>query len=151
MYARTRQRNIRRTEPLTKSLIELASKAEATQNGYLRRLEQLWLEVHPTLPSRGSALTQMLKRIYSQCSLPLDGAVECESSEWGNIATSPRPKLSCKGLGCQSTHFMYTGTLYQLRNMVNRRNVTTTCKGNVNACEEFLELIDTLYVEYCII
>ena len=63
MYARTRQRNIRRTEPLTKSLIELASKAEATQNGYLRRLEQLWLEVHPTLPSRGSALTQKFKRI----------------------------------------------------------------------------------------
>lgn len=36
---------------------------------------------------------------------------------------------------------MDRGTLYQLRNLIDRRNVTTTPKNNVNACEDFLELV----------
>lgn len=41
---------------------------------------------------------------------------------------------------------MDRGTLYQLRNLINRRNVTATCKNNVNACEEFFELVVTGHV-----
>ena len=33
------------------------------------------------------------------------------------------------------------GTLYQLRNLVNRRNVVNVPKNNVAACEEFFLLV----------
>ena len=33
------------------------------------------------------------------------------------------------------------GTLYQLRNLINRRNVVSDPSDDVNACEDFLELI----------
>ena len=76
MYAKTRRCNIRWTEPLTKLLIEFAAKTEPTRKGYLRRLEGLWLEVHPTQRSRRPVLMQKLKRVFSQCLLPLGSAVE---------------------------------------------------------------------------
>ena len=38
---------------------------------------------------------------------------------------------------------MERGTLYQLRNLINRRNVTTEVKSNVNANEDFLEVVVT--------
>ena len=41
---------------------------------------------------------------------------------------------------------MERGTLYQLRNLINRRNVTTEVKSNVNANEDFLEVVVTGYV-----
>ena len=41
---------------------------------------------------------------------------------------------------------MERGTLYQLRNLINRRNVTTEVKSNVNANEDFLEIVVTGYV-----
>ena len=36
---------------------------------------------------------------------------------------------------------MERGTLYQLRNGINRRNVTKSCKNNMNACTDFFELV----------
>lgn len=39
-----------------------------------------------------------------------------------------------------------TGTLYHLRNLINRRNVTHTPKNRVNACEEFFLLVVEGYI-----
>lgn len=36
---------------------------------------------------------------------------------------------------------MERGTLYQLRNAINRRNVRVSCKDDMNACEDFFELV----------
>ena len=36
---------------------------------------------------------------------------------------------------------MERGTLYQLRNLINRRNVSSLCKDDFNACEDFFELV----------
>ena len=36
---------------------------------------------------------------------------------------------------------MERGTLFQLRNAINRRNVTQYCKNDVNASEDFFELV----------
>ena len=41
---------------------------------------------------------------------------------------------------------MERGTLYLLRNLINRRNVTTEVKSNVNANEDFLEVVVTGHV-----
>lgn len=41
---------------------------------------------------------------------------------------------------------MDRGTLYQLRNLINRRNVTTHPKSDVNANEDFLEVCITSYI-----
>lgn len=38
------------------------------------------------------------------------------------------------------------GTLYQIRNLINRRNVVTTPKDRVNACEEFFLLVVEAYI-----
>ena len=36
---------------------------------------------------------------------------------------------------------MQRGTLFQLRNMLNRRNISTSVKANVNAWEDFMDVI----------
>lgn len=36
---------------------------------------------------------------------------------------------------------MDRGTLYQLRNLINRRNVKASCKDDMNACEDFFQLV----------
>ena len=36
---------------------------------------------------------------------------------------------------------MQGGTLFQLRNMLNRRNISTSVKANVNAWEDFMDVI----------
>ena len=41
---------------------------------------------------------------------------------------------------------MERGTLYQIRNLINRRNVTTRPKSDVNASEDFLELVTDGYI-----
>ena len=41
---------------------------------------------------------------------------------------------------------MDRGTLNQLRNLLNRCNVTMHPKNDVNACEDFLEVIITGYI-----
>jgi L1 cell adhesion molecule like protein len=41
---------------------------------------------------------------------------------------------------------MERGTLYQLRNLISRRNVKKTPKGNVNASEDFLEVVVIGYI-----
>ena len=41
---------------------------------------------------------------------------------------------------------MERGTLYQLRNLINRRNVTTHPKSDVNASEDFLEVSIISYI-----
>ncbi len=41
---------------------------------------------------------------------------------------------------------MERGTLYQLRNLINRRNVTKCVKNDVNANEDFLEVCFTGYL-----
>ena len=41
---------------------------------------------------------------------------------------------------------MERGTLYQIRNMINRCTVKKTPKSNVNASEDFLEVVVTGYV-----
>ena len=41
---------------------------------------------------------------------------------------------------------MERGTLYQLRNLINRRNVTKKAKSNVNANKDFLEVCITAYI-----
>ena len=33
------------------------------------------------------------------------------------------------------------GTLYQLRNAINRRNISSSCKVDLNSCEDFFELV----------
>lgn len=38
------------------------------------------------------------------------------------------------------------GTLYQLRNLINRRNVVTDPKKDMNSCEDFFELITNAHV-----
>ncbi len=41
---------------------------------------------------------------------------------------------------------MERGTLYQLRNLINRKNVTKKAKSNVNANKDFLEVCTTAYI-----
>ncbi len=41
---------------------------------------------------------------------------------------------------------MERGTLYQIRNLINRRNVKETPKNDVNASEDFLEDVVTAYI-----
>ena len=38
------------------------------------------------------------------------------------------------------------GTLYQLRNIVNRRNVGQDCSKNVNACEDFFTTVTEAHI-----
>lgn len=44
---------------------------------------------------------------------------------------------------------MERGTLYQLRNLINRRNVVKKVKTDMNACEDFFELVVTGHVVAC--
>ena len=44
---------------------------------------------------------------------------------------------------------MERGTLYQLRNLINRRNVVKKVKSDINACEDFLELVVTGHIIAC--
>ena len=44
---------------------------------------------------------------------------------------------------------MERGKLYQLRNLINRRSVVKKVDSNVNACEDFLELVVTGYIVAC--
>ena len=41
---------------------------------------------------------------------------------------------------------MERGTLYQLRNLINRRNVKKEVKSDVNATEDFIEIVVTGYI-----
>lgn len=41
---------------------------------------------------------------------------------------------------------MERGTLYHIRNVINRRNVSATAKSNVNASEDFLEAVVIAYI-----
>ena len=41
---------------------------------------------------------------------------------------------------------MERGTLYQLRNLINRRNVTKSVKSDMNACEDFFEVVVTGHI-----
>lgn len=41
---------------------------------------------------------------------------------------------------------MEKGTLYQLRNLINRRNVTKAVKSDVNSNEDFLEVVVKAYI-----
>ena len=38
------------------------------------------------------------------------------------------------------------GTMYKLRNLINRRNVVTDPKKDLNACEDFFELITKAHI-----
>ena len=38
------------------------------------------------------------------------------------------------------------GTLYQLRNLINRRNVVCNPKNDMNSCEDFFELVTTAHI-----
>ena len=38
------------------------------------------------------------------------------------------------------------GTLHQLRNLINRRNIPATPKNDVNACEDFLSVIGISHI-----
>ena len=38
------------------------------------------------------------------------------------------------------------GTLLQLRNVINRRNVVKDVKKDLNSCEEFMELVTTAHI-----
>lgn len=44
---------------------------------------------------------------------------------------------------------MERGTLYQLHNLINGRNVVKKVKKDMNACEDFFELTVTGYVIAC--
>ena len=44
---------------------------------------------------------------------------------------------------------MERGTLYRLRNLINRRNVSRKVKNDMNSCEDFFELIVTGYIIAC--
>ena len=44
---------------------------------------------------------------------------------------------------------MEQGTLYQLRNLINRRSVVKKVKSDVNACEDFLESVLTGHIISC--
>ena len=44
---------------------------------------------------------------------------------------------------------MERGTMYQLRNLINRGNVVKKVKSDMNACEDFFELIVTGHVIAC--
>ena len=41
---------------------------------------------------------------------------------------------------------MERGMLYQLCNLISHRNVVTSCKDDMNACEEFFELVVNGYI-----
>ncbi len=41
---------------------------------------------------------------------------------------------------------MERDTLYQLRNLINRRNVKKEVKSDVNAIEDFIEVVTTGYI-----
>ena len=38
------------------------------------------------------------------------------------------------------------GTLYQLRNLINRNDVSKIPKGNFNSCEDFLQIVVTAHI-----
>ena len=44
---------------------------------------------------------------------------------------------------------MERGTLYQLGNLINRRNVIKNVKNDMNACEDFFEVVVTGHVIAC--
>ena len=48
--------------------------------------------------------------------------------------------MICKRL-YKTSSSMQRGTLFQLRNMLNRRNIYTSVKANVNAWEDFMDVI----------
>lgn len=54
--------------------------------------------------------------------------------------TTPSIQVIWKRL-YKTTSGMERGTLYQLRNAINRRNVPKSCKNDMNACEDFFELV----------
>ena len=41
---------------------------------------------------------------------------------------------------------MEQGTLFQLRNLLNRRNISTSVKSNVNAWEDFLNVVTKCHI-----
>lgn len=45
---------------------------------------------------------------------------------------------------------MQRGTLYHLRNLINRRNVTRKCKNSMNACKDFFETTVKGHVISCV-
>ena len=44
---------------------------------------------------------------------------------------------------------MERGTLYQLRNLINQRNVVKKVKNDMNACEDFFKLVVTGHIMAC--
>ncbi len=45
---------------------------------------------------------------------------------------------------------MERGTLFHLRNQLNRRNVSKKCKKDLNAHEDFFELVVEAYITYAV-
>jgi hypothetical protein len=76
-----RRRNIRWTDLLKQSLFEIASKAIPCKKGYHARLEDLWEEAHPTMPSRGDTLASALARFSKTAELASDSEHELEEMD----------------------------------------------------------------------
>ena len=68
-----------------------------------------------------------LMQVYYSYSIPLELCTSSMQVLWKRLYNT--------GSGMQR------GTLYQLRNAINRRNVSGSCKTNVNACEDFFQLV----------
>lgn len=62
------------TYNLERSLLEIGEMARKAgkEGGFIQALEQLWRSLHPTLPSKGTALVQKLRKVKAARKLDVE-------------------------------------------------------------------------------
>eukprot|EP00731_Ephydatia_muelleri_P002391 Em0001g2391a len=88
---------------------------------------RMFVQRIPGLQSLSAEATPHIKHLYSK-----QMALKSEVVIWKRLYSS------CSG--------MDTGTLFQLRNVINRRNVITDVSKDLTACEEFMQLATIAHV-----
>ena len=72
-------------------------------------------------------------------------SIHCTAQAQTNISCITDAQVIWKRL-YSSCSGMDTGTLFQLRNVINRRNVITDVSKDLTACEEFMQLATIAHV-----
>ncbi|KAL5505997.1 hypothetical protein EMCRGX_G007554 [Ephydatia muelleri] len=88
---------------------------------------RMFVQHIPGLQSLSAEATHHIKHLYSK-----QMALKSEVVIWKRLYSS------CSG--------MDTGTLFQLRNVINRRNIITDVSKDLTACEEFMQLATIAHV-----
>ena len=71
------------TDQLNRSLLNIYERSEPARRGYMSRLQELWAEEHPDLPSKGSSLATQCRKIRILRKAPQpskEGAVDPEAA-----------------------------------------------------------------------